>query len=587
LGRSFVLGVLTGSAVGLVGFSGAVMMMPAGTAISHSTVPLAAESEAAPASGQPSVTGTDVQVQPSDNGSDNAGIESEPAATASDDGEAEVAAAPITGEEAAGDSAPENAAAAPLPESVSAEPEAPVAAAAESAGSDIDGNEGAVVADAPSLPEQPMPADSGPAVPGNSSAPSPDTSAPSAPEVVASGDLAPESDPVVAEGSAAITPPVVEAVDAPGAVPEAAPSVDTEPPAALPAPVEITQQEPETAPDVPGAVAAAPEAEETPASPSSGPQQEDDAPEPLPIDEADIGDGGAGDGLPPGPRILTIEPSAPIGVAGAPKPGFGNGVAGVRVGRLPTIGDTAPTAEADVPVEPGQAAPENPVGAASSQYAYPFENPDGAPVVGVILLDDGSAGEVPAPEALGALGLHVTIAVDPTSPDAAARAQTYRLSGQEVAILVPSITADATASDFEVAYQAYVAALPESVAVIAEPDAALNRDRRMAQHLVALLGVDGRGLITYDKGLNPGRQAAAAAGLPSAGVFRVLDDNGENAATIRRILDRAAFEADRSGQVLVLGHLSTATVDALADWVAGGGKGSLIAPASALLASAE
>ncbi|MCB2128066.1 MAG: divergent polysaccharide deacetylase family protein [Rhodobacteraceae bacterium] len=624
MGRSFVLGLLTGSAVGLVGFSGAVMMLPAAGTMPPASVPVAANPEAAETDVQLAEADTDPAAESPRDASEPAGTEADPEAGTSGEaeGEAQVAAAPAPGEEGPGEeepgeSEPERPAAAPAPDMLPVEPEAPVPAEPETAGSGEETNDGIVVGQTPPQPEAPMPADVSPDAPGTSSAPSPDTSAPAAPEALASGEPVPEGDPVAAGASVATLPPVVEGADAPGALPEAAPSVDTEPPAVQPEPAEIAQGEPAPAPDVqdepapapeaqdepapapdvqdepapapeaPGVVAVAPEAESAPLMPSSGTGGEDDAPEPLPVDEADLGDGGADGGLPPGPRILTIEPSAPIGVAGAPKPGFDNGVAGVRVGRLPRIGDAAPAAEPGGTAEPAPAGPGASDGTAAAHYAYPFENPDGAPVVGVILLDDGSADEVPAPEVLGTLGLHVTVAIDPTAPDAATRAQTYRLSGQDVAILVPSLPADATASDFEVAYQAYVAALPDSVAVIAEPDAALNRDRRMAQHLVALLGVDGRGLITYDKGLNPGRQAAAAAGLPTAGVFRVLDGNNETAAAIRRILDRAAFEADRSGQVLVLGHLSTVTVDALADWVAAGAKGGLIAPASALLAAAE
>jgi hypothetical protein len=104
----------------------------------------------------------------------------------------------------------------------------------------------------------------------------------------------------------------------------------------------------------------------------------------------------------------------------------------------------------------------------------------------------------------------------------------------------------------------------------------------MAQHLVALLGAEGRGLVTYDRGLNPAQQAAFRGGLAHASVYRELDAAGESAAAIARYLDRASFEAARQGEVLVIGTSAPATVQALKDWAAAEGKESVIGPLSAV-----
>ncbi|WP_461307904.1 divergent polysaccharide deacetylase family protein, partial [Albidovulum sp.] len=239
----------------------------------------------------------------------------------------------------------------------------------------------------------------------------------------------------------------------------------------------------------------------------------------------------------------------------------------------------------------GEAAPEAPgPGAAPADdravalYAAPFDNDAGAPMIGLVLFegDAGAAGpDLLAP--LAAEGAHVTIAIDPASPGAAERARAYRLAGHEIAVLAPDLPAGIAPRDREVAYLGSISVLPDSVAMIGTPAAAFQQDRRVAQHLVALLGADGRGLISYDRGLNPARQAAEGAGLPHATIYRDLDANGENAATVARYLDRAAFEAARSGQTLVVGHLRPETVQALAGWLKSGARGTVIAPASALM----
>ena len=108
-----------------------------------------------------------------------------------------------------------------------------------------------------------------------------------------------------------------------------------------------------------------------------------------------------------------------------------------------------------------------------------------------------------------------------------------------------------------------------------------------AQHLVALLATEGRGIVSYPRGLDPAGQAARGLGLPSATVDRVIDASGEDSAAIQRYLERAAFDAARRPGVVIAGTSSAETVAALEAWIAGGGKGTVLGPVSVAMAPAN
>ena len=395
--------------------------------------------------------------------------------------------------------------------------------------------------------------------------------------------------PLGSEVPADTTPGIVtaEAAPEPPAAPAAAPAPEaaTEQPVAETTPPAATG---ETAPAVTEPAALEPAVPE-----AAAPEPEAATPEPVVEPAAESSEMEPSEDLPAeddGPVIIDIAPRAPIGAANAPQPGFSQSVPGVKVNRLPTIGTETPAP--DVPGAEGQPpapeivldAPELPVTeTAVARFGARFDNPDNKPLLSVILEDVGEENGGVGPDALAAIGRPLTIAIDPERPDAAARAIVYRLAGHEVAIRASALPEGATASDLEVSYQSYVQVLPEAVALIGAPDASFQTDRRIAQHLVALLATDGRGLISYARGLNPARQAAAGAGLPHADAYRVLDAGGENTATVTRYLDRAAFEAARQGKVVVTGTSAADTVAALRDWIAAGAKGTAVGPVSAAM----
>lgn len=390
-------------------------------------------------------------------------------------------------------------------------------------------------------------------------APAPDSAIPVPPP---GESLPPPLIPALPEGDSPV--PVEEAAVAPEIVPEPEPVTD---PAPQPGRAKLPQI---IAPEA-GADSAAPE--ETAVL---TPEDEGAANRPRILTP---GNSAPSEG---GPVIIDIAPQQPIGATARPQVGFGQR-GGVQINRLPRIGDDSAAAAPEAEANPAESGADRTADNAVSRYRASFDNPEDKPVIAVILIDDGSAATA-EPDAIAGIGAPVTIALNPENADAASLARTFRLSGDEIAIYEPPTPPGATASDREVSYQAYVQNLPETVALVAAPGSALQGDRRAAEHMSALLAAEGRGLVTEARGLNPGRQAAARANVPYAGIARSLDDGGVDDQAMQRFLDRAAFDAARSGSIVLIGHATPEVVSALTGWVAAGKKEAVIGPVSAVLA---
>ena len=302
--------------------------------------------------------------------------------------------------------------------------------------------------------------------------------------------------------------------------------------------------------------------------------------------------------LEPDPVLVPItEPPAPAPANDAtlaPTPGLTGEVDGVKTGRLPRIG------AATVPPDSGDPAAKPPVGDATvapdptftidsetdqpplAKYARSFENPDSKPLFAIILIDTGDATLDRA--ALAALPFAVSFALDPLAPWAAEASKIYRAAGQEVIMVATGIPAGATAADLEVTFQAHASALPEAVAVIDTEFGAFQADRPLATQVVPILKAQGRGLVSWDRGLNAADQVARREGLAATMVFRRLDGKAETTAAIRRALDRAAFKAAQDGRVTVIGQTAPETVAALLEWAVEGRAATVaLAPVSAVL----
>lgn len=431
--------------------------------------------------------------------------------------------------------------------------------------------------------------------------------APEAPSVAAADETGPEAPSDAAEPAVAAAPsaPVeLAGDDAPG---------PAEVPAAAPAVGAAAAPEAPAAPEESGGALSAPETLADAAPPTGGPAQPEapfaeasPAPAeppglpPLTPEEeeilARIAAEGPGSALPPGetapealpepapeaaeaekPSLLTEREDDKVLRADETKstlpstPALAGAGEDVTAGRLPQIG----TAEEPPAAE---AADTRPIVA----FAQPFDNPEGKPAFAIVLIDEGGAELDRA--ALAALPFPVTFALDPTDPQVADHAAIYRGAGQEVAMLATALPAGAQAADVEVAISAMAAMLPEAVAVMDLPGRTFQADRPLATMVVPAVGAGGRGLLTWDQGLNAADQVARREDIPAAVAFRDLDGAGEAAPVIRRYLDRAAFKAAQEGRVTVVGRTRPETVAVLLEWAVEGRAATVaLAPLTAVL----
>ncbi len=201
---------------------------------------------------------------------------------------------------------------------------------------------------------------------------------------------------------------------------------------------------------------------------------------------------------------------------------------------------------------------------AIDSFAVPFANPDGKPRMAIVLIDRGD--NPVGLEALRAFPYPLTFAVDPSRADAAAAMARYRAAGFEVMALT-DLPAGATAPDVEQALASILTTLPESVAVMEGDRSGVQATKVAADQVTAMLADSGHGAVFLPKGLDTARKLAEKAGVPAATIFRDFDSEGQDAGTIRRFLDQAAFKAgtDDAG-VIMLGRLRPETISALLLW---------------------
>jgi hypothetical protein len=267
---------------------------------------------------------------------------------------------------------------------------------------------------------------------------------------------------------------------------------------------------------------------------------------------------------PPAPLLKKPEPLAPA-------PGLQTQGAPQTEGTLPPREDLPDAAAAPAADAPPRIA-----------YARVFDNPAQKPLLSIILFDTG------APEldrtALAAVPFPVTFVLDPSRPESALAASIYRAGGQEVAMLATGIPQGATASDVEVTFGAHAGALPESVAVVVPEVDGFQDNRPVSTLVVPVVAGQGRGILSWDRGLNAADQVARREGAFAATIFRRLDGDGEDVPRIRQYLDRAAFKAAQEGRVVVAGETRPETVQALLAWAVEGRASSVaLAPLTAAL----
>jgi polysaccharide deacetylase 2 family uncharacterized protein YibQ len=250
-----------------------------------------------------------------------------------------------------------------------------------------------------------------------------------------------------------------------------------------------------------------------------------------------------------------------------PAPGFGGVVTGVRNGRLPSIGNDAPADSTTT-----EAAAESDADTSSlppvERFARAFENPASKPVFAILLVD--TDGPDLDRDALANLPFPVSFVLDPSAPYAASAAALYRKAGQEVVMLATGLPIGATAVDIAVTFEEHARNLPEAVAVVDIESAGFQGNRTLAAQVLGVIADQGRGVLSWDRGLNAASQIARREGLHNATIYRRLDAEGESTPTIRRLLDRAAFKSAQDGRVVVFGETRPETIAALLEWAVEG-----------------
>lgn len=302
----------------------------------------------------------------------------------------------------------------------------------------------------------------------------------------------------------------------------------------------------------------------SPGEPSAAPATTAAPAEPAPAEPA-----------PTDPAPKAPEPEPEPDVAAVPV----DPAAGVTTNRLPTIGKATEEPASDAVAPTNDAADAIPM----VRYARAFENLTGNPPMAILLIDDGSEGI--DRQALAALPFPVTFVLDPLAFNAPEAAAIYRAAGQEVAMLATGIPEGATASDLEQTFQAHEAVVPEAVAYVDLAEGGFQSNRPLATEVVATLAPRGRGLVTYDQGLNSAQQVAQRSGMPNTAILRTLDGDGQAAMAIKRLLDGVAFNAVRNRSAVAIGHARPETVQGLIEWTMTGDRKDAVtlAPLTAVL----
>ncbi len=218
---------------------------------------------------------------------------------------------------------------------------------------------------------------------------------------------------------------------------------------------------------------------------------------------------------------------------------------------------------------------------AIARFGAEFDNPLGVPMLSFALIDDGSI-----PDLAGAIAkadLPITVILDPLADDASGRMAALRAAGIEVGFQA-SLPNGATPADVEVAMEAALGSLPETVTLFSNGQDGVQQSRAVTGQVLAVLAAEGRGLVIEQRGLGNAVRTAGQAGVPTAQIARNIDDSGQNEAAIGRSLDQAAFRARQTGASVLTGTLNGFNLAALAAWAPSVDQDQLLlAPVSGIL----
>lgn len=274
-----------------------------------------------------------------------------------------------------------------------------------------------------------------------------------------------------------------------------------------------------------------------------------------------------------------IEPDAPPGVQSELPTGLGasdgpivRSPAGAGSGLgLPQVASALPSAEDEAP--PAVAEAELP---ALIRYGAAFDQDETRALLAIVLRAE--PGAAPDLDALAALPVPVSIALDPGQPDQAALAAELRAAGLEIIVEIGGLAPANMAAQLGVAIEV----LPETVAFLDGPEGRLQTDRDALDAVLGQMMRTGQGLLLYPRGFNTAERAARQQDFAAATLFRDLGDVAQ--ADIGRVLDRAGFAAGLEGGVVVVAPLQDAVIGALVAWSLGDRSEAVaLAPVSAVL----
>ncbi len=348
--------------------------------------------------------------------------------------------------------------------------------------------------------------------------------------------------------------------------------------------VEVSTVAPAALP-VPGPVPASPDQDVAPIAvdptPPAAPQPPAD--DPIATAEPDTGPALQPDPAPQEPEVAAVPETTPEEVPSITSQGpiavEGNEDTAPRkrgrIAALPQIGGAqiAPSAtgvgkrvlpltERDDATADQSVLPETPPLDPIDAFAASFDNPEGKPLMSIILIDDEGAFGA---EALKDFPYPLSFAISPSDPKATEKLKRYREAGSEVLVLT-DLPKAGSAQDAEVSLSVWLDALPETVGILEGVDTGIQGNRKLADQVAAIAQGTGRGLVVQDKGLNTVQKLAARNGIPSSVVFRDIDGARQDPGVMRRFLDQAAFRAGQEGAVVMLGRLRPETISALVLW---------------------
>ena len=425
----------------------------------------------------------------------------------------------------------------------------------------------------PSAPAAPLAA---PASPG---AVAVDSAAPAAPSVAPVDTVQEEATetaaPTRSAGSEdAPARPAAQALAPSAAAPDSGPVVSTDP-ARPPVVASLTPADETTL--------AEDTTETAPAGTSSeaAPVDDTDTTETLPADTAEATDGAETSESAEEPRVSAVAPSTTGPSIGKPAGSLINRPTAVPQTRLPRISTTeeAPAqAPATASLPAASAVPEqSPLVA----FAAPANAPADVPRVSVVLIDRGDSPLGPA--MLDGFPFPLSVALDPSHPDARSAAEAYRAAGVEVLALA-DIPEGAQPSDVEVALAGSLDAVPGAVALLEDPNGGVQASRAISAQVTSFLLSSGHGLVTQPKGLNTAQQLAAREGVPSVTLFRDFDGAGQNKSAVGRFLQNGALRARQEGAVVMMGRMKADTLTALIQWgLQDGNEALALVPISVIL----